>query len=144
MMQTNTHHSHFHQFICIYPMINYPPLMRIIICPAKADPANAVGSFPVHEAKDRVRLLQHKTSLHRRSVAKEAVRHKEVVHVRCKHLETIRLLRSRRRQRQKYSPKLIEMQTVVLTSRLDQKRWAEGPRMQPLGKYPLTMHSGSY
>ena len=103
MMQTNTHHSHVHQlFICIYPMINYPPLMRIIICPAKADPANAVGSFPVDEAKDRVRLLQHKTSLHRRSVAKEAVRHKEVVHVRCKHLETIRLLRSRRRQRQKY------------------------------------------
>ena len=63
--------------------------MYIITCPAKADPANAVGGFPVHEAKDRVRLLQNKTSLHRCSVAKEAVRHKEVVHVRCKYLKII-------------------------------------------------------
>ena len=63
--------------------------MYIITCPAKADPANAVGGFPVHEAKHRVRLLQHKTSLHRRSIAKEAVRHKEVVDVRCKYLKII-------------------------------------------------------
>ena len=63
--------------------------MYIITCPAKADPANAVGGFPVHEAKHRVRLLQHHTSLHRRRVTEEAIRHKEAVNVRCKDLKII-------------------------------------------------------
>ena len=63
------------------------PVMYILKQSTRTDPANAVGGFPVHETKHRVRLLQHHTSLHRRRVTEEAIRHKEAVNVRCKDLK---------------------------------------------------------